>query len=362
MDLEFLGFPALAEGSARAYGEACGDRELHDLLDSIAVTGRWYGGRVESCAVASRRWMRPRGKRRVRPHVATSGWPRATREDGDRPSWSSSAGCQEPASRPCAGRRGSERLCDPRLGSDAQQRLARVPRFQHSRSGIGTLALRCDSTRRTYGVLFEGARESLAAGRGVVLDATFLDPSDLREALAVARAANVPVTFLECRAREEEVLRRLRDRQKRPDEVSDATEEILSPPARRSGAHHRSRPRPAQDHRHRSRSRRSRGRRRPGARRRLLASIRTSLGGVGVGRVRRAQRNAGRSPGAASAACPSTGDELDRRGRPASTAGAAPTTGPVRISDRRGTREFPIGASGRSTPSARRRHPSGSCA
>jgi predicted kinase len=107
-----------------------------------------------------------------------------------------------------------------------RKRLAGIPSFQRSDPQTARSLYAADSTRRTYAALFAGARESLAVGHGVVLDATFLNPADRRAAIAVARAARVPVTFLECRAEEAEVLRRLRDRQKRSDAISDATEEI----------------------------------------------------------------------------------------------------------------------------------------
>ena len=226
MDLDFLGFPALAEGFARAYGEACGDRELHDLLEFYRCHRALVRGKVEilrsqepevgaaareEAREAARRYFRlaaryARGRRPAELVVVCglSGTGKSTVAQvvGDLSGFAV-------------------------LGSDlTRKRLARVPRFLRLDPESARALYGADSTRRTYAALFAGARESLAAGRGAVLDATFLNPADRREALILARAMNVPVTFLECQAREEEVLRRLRDRQKRPDEVSDATEEI----------------------------------------------------------------------------------------------------------------------------------------
>ncbi|HSD11415.1 MAG TPA: AAA family ATPase [Candidatus Binatia bacterium] len=226
MDLDFLGFPGLAEGFARAYAEASGDRELHTLLEFYRCHRALVRAKVEilrsrepEVGAAAREEARQAARRYFRLAARYA--------RGRRP----------PELVVVCGLSGTGKSTVAQVVGDlsgfailnsdlTRKRLARVPLFQHSDPQSARSLYAADSTRRTYAALFEGARESLAAGRGVVLDATFLDPADRREALAVARAANVPVTFFECRAREEEVLRRLRDRQKRPDEVSDATEEI----------------------------------------------------------------------------------------------------------------------------------------
>jgi hypothetical protein len=97
-------------------------------------------------------------------------------------------------------------------------------------------------TRRTYETLARQADALLGSGRGVVLDATFRDPTHRRTVTAVGVARGVPVAFVECRAPEEQVRERLRAR---VHDVSDATEEtyldqraegatfFVEPPARR---------------------------------------------------------------------------------------------------------------------------------
>jgi uncharacterized protein len=226
MDLDFLGFPTLAEGFARVYADAAGDGELRALLDFHRCHRALVRGKVEilrsrepevgapareEAREAARRYFRlaaryARGRRPAELIVVCglSGTGKSTvaRVVGDFTGFAI-------------------------LGSDlTRKRLAGIPRFQRSDPQTGRSLYAADSTRRTYAALFAGARESLAAGRGVVLDATFLNPADRRAALSVAQAASVPVTFLECRAEEAEVLRRLRDRQGRPDTISDAAEEI----------------------------------------------------------------------------------------------------------------------------------------
>ncbi len=58
------------------------------------------------------------------------------------------------------------------------------------------------------------------------MDATFKDPEHRRLFLGSAQRMGVPVLVVECQSRKQEVLRRLRRRAKRPDEVSDATVEV----------------------------------------------------------------------------------------------------------------------------------------
>ena len=86
------------------------------------------------------------------------------------------------------------------------------------RTGIYSAAF----TRRTYATLQTQAEEELHAGRGVIVDATCKQPEDRRALLALGNRLGVPVLFLECRASLAEVERRLRERERRGDSVSDA--------------------------------------------------------------------------------------------------------------------------------------------
>ena len=81
-------------------------------------------------------------------------------------------------------------------------------------------------TKRTYAALHAGAEEELHAGRGVIIDATYKQREDRHALLELGHRLNVPVLFLECRARPSEIERRLRERARRRDSVSDATVEI----------------------------------------------------------------------------------------------------------------------------------------
>ena len=73
-------------------------------------------------------------------------------------------------------------------------------------------------TRRTYAELLEGARDELAAGRSVIVDATFATRKWRDRFQAIGRPFAVVYTDFE----EEVIRRRLQARLDHPGEVSDA--------------------------------------------------------------------------------------------------------------------------------------------
>lgn len=81
-------------------------------------------------------------------------------------------------------------------------------------------------TRRTYEEMIARAQTRLAAGAGVILDATFRHPQERGAVLAMGARAGAPVLFVECHAEEAEVLRRLSERALRPGAISDAGLEV----------------------------------------------------------------------------------------------------------------------------------------
>jgi hypothetical protein len=74
----------------------------------------------------------------------------------------------------------------------------------------------------TYAAMYDAAAGALAAGRGVILDATFQRRVDRDAARAVARRAGVAVLFVECLCPEDAVRGRLQARSRRNDDPSDA--------------------------------------------------------------------------------------------------------------------------------------------
>ncbi|MDQ3923213.1 MAG: ATP-binding protein, partial [Actinomycetota bacterium] len=99
----------------------------------------------------------------------------------------------------------------------------------------------------TYERLIELARQTLAAGRAAILDATFLEGKRRERLAAVSRSAGVPLVLVETVCDEEAALERILMRARRGDSRSDATVEVYrrqraatlaSPPPLPSGAVH----------------------------------------------------------------------------------------------------------------------------
>lgn len=80
---------------------------------------------------------------------------------------------------------------------------------------------------RTYEAMYGRGAADLAAGRGSILDATFLRRVDRDRAREIARAAGRPIVFVECGAPEAEVIRRLQARAAADTDVSDADERVF---------------------------------------------------------------------------------------------------------------------------------------
>lgn len=103
-----------------------------------------------------------------------------------------------------------------------RKRLAGVPLTARPGAELYTP----ERSARTYAAMYAAAAEALAAGRGVIIDATFQRRTDRDAARAVARRAGVPILFVESTCPEDEVRRRLAERARRGDDASDADWEI----------------------------------------------------------------------------------------------------------------------------------------
>jgi uncharacterized protein len=117
-----------------------------------------------------------------------------------------------------------ERLGIEVISSDAvRKRLAGVSPTARMRASYGAGIYTEEFTRRTYEALISEARKRLAEGRAIILDATFRHPAERQPVVEMATRIRAPFLFIECRVDDAEVLRRLRKRERRPGEVSDAT-------------------------------------------------------------------------------------------------------------------------------------------
>jgi hypothetical protein len=93
-------------------------------------------------------------------------------------------------------------------------------------AAFGTGAYSDEITARTYAALAAAAGAALAAGRGVVVDATFLRVEQRRAFYDLAAARQVPLTVVACEVPLAEIERRIAARRKRPENVSDASVEV----------------------------------------------------------------------------------------------------------------------------------------
>jgi predicted kinase len=110
------------------------------------------------------------------------------------------------------------------LNSDiVRKQLAGIGLTTHPMQEYGQGIYNDDFNSLTYGALLKQAEDCLTSGRGVIVDATFKDPQHRRQFMELSSRLRLPVLFVECRASEEKTLERLRIRQQRLGEVSDAT-------------------------------------------------------------------------------------------------------------------------------------------
>jgi aminoglycoside phosphotransferase family enzyme/predicted kinase len=122
------------------------------------------------------------------------------------------------------------RLAAPRLGPAPGAVILRTDEIRKCIWGAGAhevlpdAAYATEVTGRTYETLFDDAARALAAGRGVVLDATFLDPALRARAAETARAAGVSFQGVWLEAPAEVLRARVAGRR---GDASDATVAIL---------------------------------------------------------------------------------------------------------------------------------------
>jgi aminoglycoside phosphotransferase family enzyme/predicted kinase len=92
---------------------------------------------------------------------------------------------------------------------------------------FGPGAYEPEHTRHTYTRLLELARMALTAGYPTILDAAFLRRDEREQAATLARALKVPFAILDCRAPVQTLERRVRERQQRGGDASEADVAVL---------------------------------------------------------------------------------------------------------------------------------------
>ncbi len=97
-------------------------------------------------------------------------------------------------------------------------------RFEEFRQGIYSP----EFSQKTYGTLFERARNTLESGKSVILDASFKKQADRRTARDLAGNTHADFLFIECQCSDEEIRKRLAQRDREKSEPSDGRWELLA--------------------------------------------------------------------------------------------------------------------------------------
>jgi aminoglycoside phosphotransferase family enzyme/predicted kinase len=227
MDLDRFGAQALSEELINSYARLTGDSKFAGLVEFYKCYRAVVRAKVESL-------------RSIEPEVPPAERERA-RELAHRyfalASRYAECGCTRAAVIVVCGAAGTGKSTLARalgersglevISSDAvRKRLAGVSPTARMRASYDAGIYTEEFTRRTYEAIVAEAGKRLAEGRAIILDATFRHPAERRPVVEMATHMGAPFLFIECRAEDSEVLRRLLKRERRPGEVSDATADI----------------------------------------------------------------------------------------------------------------------------------------
>ena len=115
-----------------------------------------------------------------------------------------------------------------RVRSDVERkRLYGLSPLQRSESAVGAGIYTPEAGRRTYQRLQEVAAEVIAAGHGVIVDATFLGRKGRSEFLALAQRLGVPALILRCEADRAVLRARVLERESQAGDASEAGLAVL---------------------------------------------------------------------------------------------------------------------------------------
>ncbi len=226
MDLDFLGAPLLSQELVSTYSTVTQDETLPRLLPFYKCYRAYVRGKVESLKSQEKEVSeeeRQRAKTQAKRYFRLAY--RYTKET------------LPPALVVVCGLSGTGKSTVARLlGDDTgfqvynsdviRKRLAHRPSSmdmsQQYRTGIYSDSF----TQLTYNTLVEETGSCLKRNQGVIVDATLKNPEHRRLFLNLAISLGVPILFVECQAEAEEIFRRLKEREQKPEEVSDATWEV----------------------------------------------------------------------------------------------------------------------------------------
>jgi hypothetical protein len=219
MDFAYHDRPDLASRFVAAYVEATGDHAIPRLLPFYACAHACVRGKVEALRAEALEATDPQRERalgRCRAYLALAGhyaW-RARGPVVIACGGVSGAGKSTAASM-LAAATGFEVVSSDRIRKRDPHGLAAAP------APYGTGAYSARARGEVYAALVDGVGAALAAGEGVIADATFLRRADRHRLAAAAREHGAPCVFVECRAEPDVIRERMQARAQAPG-LSDA--------------------------------------------------------------------------------------------------------------------------------------------
>ncbi|MBI2917018.1 MAG: AAA family ATPase [Chloroflexi bacterium] len=227
MDLDFYGRPDLSRAFAEQYIRESGDDEVAELLPFYKCYRAYVRGKVESFPLedplalpeARERACQRAGRYFRLAHSYTRRL--------ERPTVVITVGLigtgKSTLARALAHRTGMEVVSSDEVRKRLQGLSADERRLEPFQGGIYS----AEVSRLTYDEMFRQAGEVLAAGRSVLLDASFRRAEERARAVEVARAAGADFWAIECVASEATIRERLERRARDWPDASDARWELF---------------------------------------------------------------------------------------------------------------------------------------
>jgi uncharacterized protein len=228
MDLEFRGRRDLAEVLLDEYLTVTGDREMLGVLDFYRVYRAFVRGKVESfrlndIQVSDREKDSAAASARLHFRLARGYVLRRMLPPG-LIAFSGLMGVgKSTLARGLSFQFGLEQISSDVL----RKELAGLPATEHHRDAYNEGLYTPEFTRRTYQEMFRRAEESLRAGRGIIVDASFSRREDRASFSDLARRMGAPFHLFHAVCPEPTVLGRLEARTDDPFQVSDGRLELL---------------------------------------------------------------------------------------------------------------------------------------
>lgn len=222
MDLSARGRPDLAAAFAEHYQAVSGDTGLAALLPFYACYRAYVRGKVESFRLDEREVSTGEKAQAVETARAAFALASDYARRHPMPLLVIVSGLSG------TGKSALAHILAPALGAElfasdqVRKELAGIGSTTHRNDPYGAGIYTPRFTARTHAELFRRAGAALAAGRSVILDATFIARTRRDQARRLAQQAGAHVICIECRASEAVVRARLQQRADEPGSVSDA--------------------------------------------------------------------------------------------------------------------------------------------